>query len=268
MFPKPFQTQFFQEAQTADHTGQHVDVHRGGWKSTVPGIIGDQFIRRRIMRHDDAARLRREQPFMRAEDVRGAFVNSRWVLIISGSMRTVENDFQGGRAAELVQTIYDLLYRNDNAGGIIYLTQHQCCPWRPFEGFGNLSDKKVFLLLPTSKIILRRKLQLTQLRSGDGDEPLCYFDYRRMLKGRDDYLLRPPGARQSNLDGAAGAAHKLNLVILPNIRFQQQFPDHCASFFCQLQQKRSCFCASGNIVLIKIYKFVGGLPYPPDLRRY
>src|SRR5205823_15000330 len=102
MFPKPFQTQFFQEAQTADYTGQHVDVHRGGWKSTVPGIIWDQFIRGRIMRHDDPARLRREQPFMSAEDIRGAFVNSRWVLIISGSMCAIKNDFQGRRTAELV----------------------------------------------------------------------------------------------------------------------------------------------------------------------
>src|SRR5205823_14603638 len=94
MFPKPFQTQFFQEAQTADYTGQHVDVHRGGWKSTVPGIIGDQFIGGRIMRHDDPARLRREKPYMSAEDVRGALVTCRWVLVISGSMRHVENESQ------------------------------------------------------------------------------------------------------------------------------------------------------------------------------
>src|SRR5258708_32283602 len=86
-----------------------------------------------------------------------------------------------------------------------------------------------------------------------------------MLKRRDDHFSRPPGPRQRNLHGAAGAADEFNPAVLPISEAQKQFFNQRAAFFRQLQQKADGPGASRNVILVELHKLVGGISDPSDL---
>src|SRR5947209_4411213 len=112
---------------------------------------------------------------MSAEDIGRAFRNASGILVIAGSMCSIENNFQGRWAAALVDTVYDSLYGNDCAGCVIHFAEHQRCRVYASGSIGDPGNEIIFLRLPTSEIVLRRKMKLAQFGPSNRDKPLCYL---------------------------------------------------------------------------------------------